>query len=171
MEVNKALAGENSVFTRRGRNSERTFGHNDSMRSRIPPDQGPAPAGRSYVPQGTIELPNPILATIQQEMCVSSTIVVNRFDDECCNGSIAEGEIPNVSNGSLKMDEPFTNGRNSTKSDGKQGIYLKLKPFGPLVVNKSGNVCELETNHLCNFLCLFVLKLWKLFCTFPLVSI
>ena len=127
MEVNKALAGENSVFTRRGRNSERTFGHNDSLRSRIPP--GPGPTSRSNAPQETIEIPNAILATIQQEMCDSSTIVVNRTDEECCNGS-AEGEIPDVANGSLKMDEPFTNGRNSTKSDGKQGIstkYLKLK--------------------------------------------
>ncbi|XP_046650544.1 somatostatin receptor type 5-like [Daphnia pulicaria] len=112
MEVNKALAGENSVFTRRGRNSERTFGHNDSLRSRVPPVPG-GPTGRSYGPQGTIELPNPILATIQQEMCVS---FVNRSDDECCNGS-PEREIPDVANGSLKMDEPFTNGRNSTNLD------------------------------------------------------
>lgn len=153
MEVNKALAGENSVFTRRGRNSERTFGHNDSLRSRVPPV--PGPTGRSYGPQGTIELPNPILATIQQEMCVSSTIVVNRSDDECCNGSLgAEGEIPDIANGSLKMDEPFANGRNSTKSDGKQGIYLKLKP-SELLINSSGNVYELENNRLSNFIRVF----------------
>jgi hypothetical protein len=149
MEVNKALAGENSVFTRRGRNSERTFGHNDSLRSRVPPV--PGPTGRSYGPQGTIELPNPILATIQQEMCVS---FVNRSDDECCNGS-PEREIPDVANGSLKMDEPFTNGRNSTKSDGKQGIYLKLKS-SELLINRSVNVYELETNHLANHLSIFI---------------
>lgn len=138
MEVNKALTGENSVFTRRGRNSERTFGHNDSQRSRIP--TVPGAGGRSYVPQETIELPNPILATIQQEMCVSSTIVVNPTDQEICNGS-ADGEIPAVTNGSLKTDESFTKSRNSTRSDGKQGISNNLQSeFSTVVISisKSG---------------------------------
>jgi hypothetical protein len=119
MEVNKALMGENSVFTRRGRNSERTFGHNDSQRSRIPPI--PGPAGRSYVPQETIELANPILATIQQEMCVSFAIAVDRSDEECCNGS-TDGETQAVTNGSLKMDEFIIQNGNSARSDDiKQG--------------------------------------------------
>lgn len=115
-DVNKALTGENSVFTRRGRNSERGFGHNDS-RSRIPPMSGNV--GRSIVQQETVELSNPMLATVQQEIFASSTIVVNRTDDDVCNSSI--GDDVQIVKGSIPLDGSFTKSQNSTKSDGKQG--------------------------------------------------
>ncbi|KAK4005198.1 somatostatin receptor type 5 isoform X2 [Daphnia magna] len=113
-DVNKALTGENSVFTRRGRNSERGFGHNDS-RSRIPPMSGNV--GRSIAPQETVELSNPVLATIQQEVCASSTIVVNRTDEDVCDSSGGD-DVQIVIKGSIKLDGSFTKSQNSTKSDG-----------------------------------------------------
>nr|CAH0098444.1 unnamed protein product [Daphnia galeata] len=148
MEVNKALMGENSVFTRRGRNSERTFGHNDSQRSRIPPV--PGPTGRSYAPQETIELANPILATIQQEMCVSCAIAVDRSDEECCNGS-TDGETQAVTNGSLKMDEFIVQNGNSTRSDGKQGTIASSGTIDSVIscqhVNQvNGSSCVLHSD-------------------------
>ena len=109
-EVNKALTGENSVFTRRGRNSERgaTFGHNES-RSRIPPIS----AGRSMVAQETIEMPTIAVAT--QKGREEAEVATNRSDDD---GSSSPAQQP-AANGSFKMDESIT--RSQTSNPDKEG--------------------------------------------------
>lgn len=115
-EVNKALTGENSVFTRRGRNSERGtgFGHNES-RSRIQPMSGNV--ARSPVAPETIEIQAGNV-TNRHESGAGEPSPVSRSDDEGNSNGTQQAAVNGFTN---KIDDPLTRSQNSNPT--KEGNH------------------------------------------------